>query len=47
MMTHPMLPLPPPILLTARQTEWGPPITTGTVRYIANGQPSIFWFDRG
>jgi len=35
-----MLPCPPPTLLTARQTEWGPPITTGTVRYIANGQPS-------
>lgn len=35
-----MLPLPPPILLTARQYDWGPSVTTGTVRYIANGQPS-------
>ena len=35
-----MLPFPPPMLIT-RQTEWGPPITTGTVRYVANGQPSI------
>jgi hypothetical protein len=35
-----MLPLLPPTLLTVRQTEWGPPITTGTVRYFANGQPS-------
>ena len=37
-----MLPFTPPILLTARQSEWGPPITTGTVRYVANGQPSTF-----
>ena len=35
-----LLPFPPPMLIT-RQTEWGPPITTGTVRYIANGQHSI------
>ena len=36
----PLLPFPPPFLSTARQAEWGPPITTGTVRYVANGQSS-------
>jgi len=36
------LPFPPPKLSTPRQTEYGPPITVGTIRYIANGQPSTF-----
>lgn len=36
----PPLPVPPPMLSTAPQRDWGPPITTGTIRYIANGQPS-------
>jgi hypothetical protein len=29
----------------ARQYEWGPPITTGTIRYISNGQHSISLLD--
>jgi len=36
------LPFPPPKLSTPRQIEYGTPITVGTVRYIANGQPSTF-----
>jgi hypothetical protein len=35
------LPYPPPKLSTPRQTEFGTPITVGTIRYIHNGQPSI------
>ena len=38
----PQLPVQPPMLSTAPQRDWGPPITTGTIRYIANGQPSTF-----
>ena len=38
-----LLPFPPPMLIV-RQSEWGPPITTGTVRYVANGQPSTSQF---
>ena len=37
----PALPIPPYIPVHARQYDWGPPITTGTIRYVANGQASM------
>ena len=39
----PQLPVPPPMLSTPPQRDWGPPLTTGTIRYMANGQPSTLF----